>query len=130
MSTITAVYPRLVVGDAKAAIELYGKAFGAEELERHTDTGRPDGKIVHAMLRIGETLVAVKDEDDHDPSPATLGGSPVVMAVEVTDADSAGARLTEAGGTVVFPIQDWDYGQRAGRFADPWGHLWMVAQNL
>mgnify|MGYP001223999119 FL=1 len=129
-SVVTAVYPRLVVGDAAAAIDFYAKAFGAVELERHTDTGGQDGKIVHAMLRIGDVLVAVKDEDDHDPSPASPGGCPVVMALEVTDADAVGARMTEAGGSVVFPIRDRDYGQRAGRFADPWGHLWMIAQDL
>lgn len=120
------LYPRLVVGDAAAAIELYTKAFGAEEVERHEH----DGRIVHAMLTIGGVQVAVKDEDQYDSSPATVGGCPVIMAVEVDDADAVGERLSAAGGSVVFPIQDHDYGQRAGRFADPWGHQWMVAQPL
>lgn len=127
MNTFTAVYPRLVVADASAAIDLYTKVFDAEELERHTGD---DGKIMHAMLRIGGVKVAVKDEDAYDPGPGTLGGSPVIMAVVVTDADAVGEQMTAAGGTVVFPIQDWDYGQRGGRFADPWGHLWMIAQDL
>jgi PhnB protein len=127
MTTFTAVYPRLVVRDAAAAIDFYAKVFDAEELERHTGD---DGKIQHAMLRIGGVQVAVKDEDASDPGPQTLGGSPVIMAVEVDDADAVGERMTAAGGSVFFPIQDWDYGQRGGRLADPYGHLWMVAQNL
>jgi PhnB protein len=127
MTKFSAVYPRLVVRDAAAAIDCYAKVFDAEELERHTGD---DGKIQHAMLRIGGVQVAVKDEDDYDLGPRTLGGSPVIMAVEVDDADVVGERMTAAGGSVIFPIQDWDYGQRGGRLADPYGHLWMIAQNL
>lgn len=127
MTEYTAVYPRLVVADAAAAIDFYAKVFDAEELECHTSD---EGKIHHAMLRIGGVQVAVKDEDEFDPSPKTLGGSPVILAVEVDDADAVGERMEAAGGTVVFAIQDWEYGQRGGRLADPFGHLWMIAQPL
>ncbi len=124
---ITALHPRLVVTDGARAIDFYTAALGAEEVARYTG---PGGRIVHAELRLGGATFAVKDEGDGDPAPPTLGGSPVIMALEVADADAVGAAMTRAGATVVFPIQDWPYGSRAGRLADPFGHLWMVSQPL
>ena len=121
------LYPRLVVSDATRAIEFYVAAFGAEEVARHTD---PSGKVVHAELKIGEAVVAVKDEGDGDPAPTTLGGSPVILALDVPDADAVGDAMVQAGATVVYPIQDWPYGARGGRLADPFGHLWMISQPL
>jgi len=123
--TITGLYPRLVVAGAAAAIDFYVAAFDAEETERYTDD---EGRIVHAAIRIGAYAVAVKDEGDGDPAPTTLGGSPVIMALEVDDA--VGARMERAGATVIYPISDWPYGQRGGRLADPFGHLWMIAQPI
>ncbi|WP_436775374.1 VOC family protein [Yinghuangia sp. YIM S09857] len=120
---VNGLYPRLVVSDGPRAIDFYRTAFGAEELERYTD---PDGRIVHAMLRIGGVRVAVKDEADGDPSPTTLGGSPVIMAVDAADPDATAEAMVRGGATVVFPVTDHDYGQRGGRVADPFGHLWMV----
>jgi PhnB protein len=125
--TITGLYPRLVVAGAAAAIDFYVAAFDAEETERYTDD---EGRIVHAAIRIGAYTVAVKDEGDGDPAPTTLGGSPVIMALEVDDADAVGARMERAGATVIYPISDWPYGQRGGRLADPFGHLWMIAQPI
>jgi PhnB protein len=120
------MYPRLVVSDAAAAIDFYIAAFGAEEIARHTD---PAGKIVHAELRVGDIRFAIKDEGDGDPSPTTLGGSPVIIAIDVADADALGESMLAAGGTVIYPIQDWEYG-RAGRLADPYGHLWLISQEI
>jgi len=79
--TIRSMYPRLVVSDAAGAIEFYTAAFGAKEVERHTDPAT--GKIVHAAVTLGDILIAVKDEDGGDPAPSSLGGSPVIMALEV-----------------------------------------------
>lgn len=126
MTKIETVYPRLVVADAAAAIAFYRTVFDADEIDRHTS---PDGKIVHAELSIGGVTVAVKDEDDGDPAPTTLGGSPVIMAVYVHDARELGDRIVAEGGTVIYPIQDRSYGQRGGRLADPYGHLWMIAER-
>jgi PhnB protein len=126
--TIRSMYPRLVVSDGARAIDFYVAAFGAKEVERHADPAT--GKIVHARLHIGEVVVAVKDEGDGDPAPSTLGGSPVILALDVDDADAVGAAMERAGATVVYPIQDWDYGARGGRLADPFGHLWMISQPL
>jgi uncharacterized glyoxalase superfamily protein PhnB len=126
--TVHSMYPRLVVSDAAGAIEFYTAALGAKEVERHAD---PDtGKIVHAALTIGGFTVAVKDEGGGDPAPTSLGGSPVILALEVDDADAVGAAMERGGAIVVHPIRDWEYGQRGGRLADPYGHLWMIAQPL
>jgi PhnB protein len=127
MTTVSRVYARLVVSDGPGAIDFYVGAFGAKELARYTG---PDGKIVHAELDIGGTMVALKDEDDGDPSPTTLGGSPVIMALDVDDADAVGEAMQRLGATVVHPIQDWPYGERGGRLADPYGHLWMISQQI
>lgn len=124
---ISKLYPRLVVSDAAAAIDFYTTAFGATEVERYT---APDGKIVHAAMTIGETMVAIKDGNDIDPPASALGGTPVIMALQVSDADQVGAAFEAAGGTVVYPIADQFYGERAGRFADPFGHLWMISQSI
>ena len=121
------VYPRLVVSDAAGALAFYTKALGAVEIERFTGE---DGSIVHAAMRIGDARVAVKDADEYDPSPQDLGGTPVVMALDVDDVDAVAEAIVTAGGTVVYPVADHDYGERAGRFADPYGHLWMVSRPL
>jgi uncharacterized glyoxalase superfamily protein PhnB len=125
--TINKLYPRLVVSDASRAIDFYVAAFGAKEVERYAD---PSGKIVHAAILIGDATVAVKDEDDGDPAPTTLGGSPVIMALDVDDADAVADAMLRGGATVIYPVGDQDYGSRAGRLADPFGHLWMIAQPL
>ncbi len=64
------------------------------------------------------------------PPPTTLGGSPVIMALDVDDADAVADAMLRAGATVVYPVSDQDHGQRSGRLADPFGHLWMIAQPL
>ncbi|HEY0638229.1 MAG TPA: VOC family protein [Pseudonocardiaceae bacterium] len=127
MTHISGLHPRLVVSDAARAIEFYVAAFGATEVERYTG---PDGRIVHAAVEIAGHTVAVKDEGDGDPSPTTLGGNPVIIALAVTDADAVARAMVEAGATVVYPVQDFEYGSRGGRLADPFGHLWMLDQPL
>ena len=124
---ITGLYPRLVVSDGPRAIDYYRAALGAEEIERYTD---PDGKIVHAMLRLGGAVIAVKDADAGDPAPASLGGSPVIMALDVSDADAVAEAMLRGGATVVYPVADQHYGQRGGRLADPFGHLWMISETI
>ncbi|MFC0505360.1 VOC family protein [Micromonospora costi] len=121
------MYPRLVVIGADRAIAYYTIALGATELNRHTDDST--GRIVHAELELAGVTFAVKDEGDGDPAPPTLGGTPVVLALYVDDADAVGRRMEEHGATVVFPISDQPYGERAGRLADPFGHLWMIARR-
>src|SRR5690606_4078885 len=123
---VRAFYPRLVVSDAAGAIDFYRRALGATEIARYT---RPAGAVVHAEVAIGDLVVAVKDEDDGDPSPTTLGGSPVILALHVDDADRVADAMVREGARVVHPVQDAPYGQRGGRVADPYGHLWMISQQ-
>jgi PhnB protein len=123
MTEIHQLYPRLVVDGADAALDFYRKAFDAQVGDRYTG---PDGKVVHAMVAAGPVQFAVKDADEHDPSP-TAGAVPVIIALYVSDPDAVAARMADGGATVVFPIADQPYGERGGRLADPFGHLWMIA---
>ena len=125
MSEINDFYPRLVVEGADDAMTFYGKAFGAEVTERYADGGR----VQHALLVAGPARFAVKDAGDGDPAPGA-GGLPVIMALYVDDPDAVAARMLDGGATVIFPVSDHDYGERAGRLADPWGHQWMLAKRL
>ncbi|MGC5034746.1 VOC family protein [Streptomyces sp. DT190] len=124
---ITRLHARLVVSDGPAAIDFYRTALGAEEIERYTG---PEGRIVHALMRLGDTVLAVKDADGGDPAPPSLGGTPVIMALDVTDPDAVADAMVRAGATVVYPVADQPYGQRGGRLADPFGHLWMVSRTI
>jgi PhnB protein len=127
MDIVTQVRPRLVVADAAAAIDFYVRALGAVET---ADRYVIDGKVAHAELTIGGSVVHVKDEGDGDPSPTTLGGSPVILSLDVPDAREVARRMREAGASVVFEIDDHGYGYLDGRLADPYGHLWLVSQKL
>jgi PhnB protein len=124
--TVTGLYPRLVVSDAARAVEFYVTALGAVPGPRYTG---PDGRIVHTEVEIAGFRVAVKDEDDGDPAPTSLGGSPVILALDVADADAVADAMIRAGASVVFPVSDHPYGSRGGRLADPFGHLWMISQE-
>jgi len=121
MTNFLELYPRLVVEGAEAALDFYTAAFDGEVSERYTG---PDGRIVHAMVVAGPVRFAVKDADQYDAAP-TGGG--VIIALYVSDPDEVAARMEAGGATVVFPVADQPYGERAGRLADPFGHLWMLA---
>lgn len=125
MPEILDLYPRLVVDGADAALAFYTAAFGGEVSERSTG---PDGRVVHAMVVAGTARFAVKDADGYDPAP-TAGRVPVIIALYVGDPDAVAERMVAGGATVVFPVADHDYGERAGRLADPFGHLWMIARR-
>ncbi|HXV93650.1 MAG TPA: VOC family protein [Pseudonocardia sp.] len=123
---ILGLYPRLVVEGAGAALDFYSRALGGTVLERYTE---PGGRVVHAVVQAGPVRFAVKDAGDGDPAPAG-GGVPVILALEVADADAVGARMEAGGATVVFPIADQPHGQRGGRLRDPFGHQWMLSQRI
>ncbi len=129
LHTIT---PRLVVRNGPAAIAFYRDAFGAEELgERFTG---PNGELIHAEVRIGDSAVMITDEaEDGAParSPESLGG--VVSAIMATyweDVDAVWERAVAAGAEVVFPLADQFYGDRGGRLRDPFGQQWMLSQRI
>lgn len=127
-----AVTPRLVVRDAARAIEFYREAFAAEELgERFTG---PGGEIIHAELRIGDSVIFVTDEDDDGAparSPQSLDGLvTAIMASYWSDVDAAWQRAVAAGAEVIYPLADQFYGERSGRVRDPFGQQWMLSQRL
>lgn len=117
-----ALNPKLVVRGADDAIAFYQQAFGAELQQRYT-VGE---SVVFAALSMCGGVVTVKDEDDVDKAPTTLGGPGVLLEITADDPDSVGASIEAAGGVVMFPVDDRPYGARGGRFRDPFGHQWLV----
>ncbi|CAM4453488.1 putative enzyme related to lactoylglutathione lyase [Mycobacterium basiliense] len=127
-----ALSPHLVVDDAAGAIDFYVKAFGAEELGR---VPGPDGKLVHAALRINGFMVLLNDDfpemcGGKSMTPKSLGGSPVTIHLTVTDVDAKFQRALDAGATVVTPLADQFWGDRYGVLADPYGHQWSLGQPV
>jgi PhnB protein len=121
--------PCLVIRDAGRAIEFYKQAFGALELIRHAD---PNGTILHAEIQVGDSRIAIADEVQEwgNYSPQSLGGSPVIMSLYVDDVDALASRAIAGGAKMIFPIADQFYGDRCGRLADPFGHIWIVSTHV
>ncbi len=122
--------PSLVIAGAARAIEFYKQVFDARVVACFADP-KLGGHIVHAELAIGESGFYLSDEarDWHNHAPPSLGGSPVILHLEVADVDAVAARMEAAGATVVYPVQDQFYGERSGRLRDPFGHLWLLSQR-
>jgi PhnB protein len=121
--------PSLTVHDATSAIDFYKRAFRAEELYRLIDP--ESGKIGHAELTINGALVMIADEyPEFNKSPRNLGGTPVRLGLMSVDADADFQRAVEAGAEVLRPLTDEFYGHRSGRLRDPFGHEWIVSQEL
>ncbi len=97
------------------------KRCGAREVARFEG---PDGKVVHAELAVGPAGFTLKDEDEVDRSPGSGGGA-ALLDLEVEDVDGLAERMLAGGATVVFPVEDRDYG-RGGRLVDPYGHAWII----
>ncbi len=118
----------LSVRDGAKAIEFYKAAFGATELFR---VESPDGAVV-AQLSVGDADFWLADESpaNQNFSPVTLGGATARMVMIVDDPDATFDRAVGAGGTVVWPVADQDYGWRVGRLADPFGHHWEIGKPL
>ena len=115
---------------AAEAIEFYGKAFGAEPIaESFVD---PDGNVVHAEIRIGDSVVFVTDEGEENGSaPSSVGGKvTAVMALNVPDVDAVWNRAIAAGCEVIYALDDHFYGDRGGRVRDPFGHQWMISTHI
>lgn len=123
------VTPYLIVDDAAAAIDFYTSVLGATERMR---MGGPDGRVGHAELEIGDSLVMLADEHPelNARGPKTVGGTPVSMHVYVEDVDSVFARAIDSGAETLRPVEDQFYGDRSGSFEDPFGHHWNVATHV
>ena len=121
--------PHLVCRDAAAAIDFYGRAFGAIERFR---LPAPNGKIVHACVQIGDSQLFLVDEMPERGAlgPQALNGSPVTIHLQVQDTDAAFARAVQAGATATMPLTDMFWGDRYGRVTDPFGHSWSIATHV
>lgn len=122
------VTPALIVDDAKAALAFYGKALGAKE--RQVDLG-PGGRVWHAEIQVGDSIVMVSDEfpEMGSKSAKSLGGTSVGMWVYVDDADALYHRAIAAGAKSLMPPADQFWGDRMAAFEDPFRHRWTVATH-
>lgn len=120
--------PYMTVRDAARAIEFYKQAFGA--VEKGVMHG-PDGKVMHAELRIGDSIFMLADEFPQygSLSPQSTGGSGMGLHIYTEDVDSAFDRAVKAGATVEMPVSEMFWGDRYGKLADPFGHKWSIATH-
>ncbi len=123
------ITPHIVVQGAERAAAFYTDAFGAEELSR---IPIPDGRLMSVQLRIGDGMLHLADEFPGMGvlAPPSIGGTPVVLSLEVPDAEAVFAQAVTAGAEVRQPLQDMFWGERHGQLADPFGHRWNIGQHL
>jgi uncharacterized glyoxalase superfamily protein PhnB len=126
MHTVT---PHLVCAGGADAIEFYKKAFNAVEISRLPG---PDGKLMHAMIRIGDSAVMLQDEfpDWGSFGPKLLKGSPVTIHLQVEDADAMIKQAAAAGAKITMPVAEMFWGDRYGQVQDPFGHNWSIATHV
>jgi PhnB protein len=122
-STVT---PVLTLEDTRKSIEWYEKALGAE---KEGISEGPDGKVMHAAIRIGDSHLMLHDEMMGTQAPSTLGGSPVELWLYVDDCDALFERAVGAGAVAKVPVSDQFWGDRWGVFNDPFGLTWSVATH-
>ena len=132
------VVAHLMVRNATEAVEFYQRALGAEELYRST---LPDGRVIHAHLKIADSVIQVTDESlafDEEGvaraeagmptrSPQTLGGTSTILEMYVEDVDAAFKRAIDAGAEPKIGVADMFFGDRYGQLTDPFGHVWALA---
>lgn len=119
----------LVVRKAAEAIDWYCRIFGAVESFRLTE---PSGKVGHAELDIGGSLLMLADEypDFGALGPVAIGGTPVCLHLYVEQVDQVVAAAVAAGATLLRPVTDEFYGDRVGMIVDPYGHKWQLASRI
>jgi PhnB protein len=120
--------PHIICAGAADAIAFYVKAFGAIEMMRLPG---PEGKVMHAMLKIGDSVLMLADEfPEHGMlGPIALKGTPITLHVYVEDVDASFERAVAAGATVRMPVADMFWGDRYGQVQDPFGHRWSLATH-
>ncbi|WP_322754333.1 VOC family protein [Frankia sp. Cas3] len=123
------ITPYLHVDGAADAIDFYTRVFGATERMR---MAAPDGKIGHAELTIGSSMIMLSDEypEMDAAGPKTVGGTPVTIHVYVADVDATYDRAVKTGAKSLRPVENQFYGDRTGQFEDPFGHRWSVATHI
>jgi PhnB protein len=120
--------PYLTIKNAAGAIDFYKRAFDATETMRMTD---PSGRIGHAEIKIGNSPIMLSDEfpDMGARSPESIGGSPIMIHLYVEDVDKLAKQAVAAGAKLLTPVADQFYGDRGGKLADPFGHIWWIATH-
>lgn len=123
------VFPYLIVRDAPAAIEFYKQAFGATEMMRLSE---PSGRIGHAQLRFGTTVIMLADEHPERGalSPLAYGGTGSMLHLHVADVDAMTECAAAAGATIIAAPKTQFYGERSSKLRDPYGHEWMLGQHV
>jgi len=123
------VFPYLRVRGAEAAIAFYKSVFGAEEVMRLAE---PGGRIGHAQLKIGNTMIMLADEHPEfgTVGPETLGGTTFSLHLHVDNADELAARAVAAGATIIRELKDQFFGERTGAIRDPFGHEWLLGHTV
>ena len=126
MHTVT---PHIICAGAAQAIDFYKKAFGATEEARLPG---PDGKLMHAMIRINGSAVMLVDENPEWGmlGPKSLKGTPVTIHLYVRDADAFVAQAEKAGAKVTMPVAEMFWGDSYGKLEDPFGHHWSVGTHV
>jgi len=121
--------PHLVCAGAAEAMAFYQNAFGAVELTRLPGA---EGKLMHAAMRIGDSVFMLNDENPAwcAQGPKALKGTPVTLHLYVEDVDAAARRAVAAGAKVVMEVADMFWGDRYGVFEDPFGHRWSIASHI
>lgn len=122
--------PHIFVSDAKKAAEFYQKAFGAEVLGI---AEAPDGKVLHAEVKIGDSILMFNDEVPQMGVLApttTKAGTSMTLHMYVEDADKVFASALAAGAKVIMPLEDQFWGDRYGTVEDPFGHRWSIATHI
>lgn len=125
------ITPYLTLKDAAKAIQFYKAAFGAKEIELNSS---PDGRIMNAVLKIGDSLMMLSDEFPEYCStispPHSLKGTTAMFHMYVEDVDKAFNKAIKAGAKVKMPLADMFWGDRYGQLEDPFGHLWSLATRI
>jgi PhnB protein len=123
------ITPYLFIRGAARAIDYYKNVFGAKEKLRMPN---PDGKIGHAELEIGDSVVMLADENPHiqAKSPETLGGTTASLLLYLENVDSVVDNAVKAGAKILRPVADQFYGDRMGTILDPFGQMWSVATHI
>ena len=123
------VTPYLILNDAKHALEFYKKAFGAQEMSKME---APNGKIAHAEIKIGDSMIMLADEmpGSGARSPQSLGGTGTGLFLYVDNVDSIYNQAVKEGAKGDMPPQDMFWGDRYGKVTDPFGHQWSLATHI
>lgn len=125
------ITPFLSVKECAKAIKFYKEAFGAQEIEKHN---APDGRIMHAVLKIGNSLFMLADEFPESgcgiAAPVSLKGTTTMFHIYTEDVDTLFAKATKAGAKVTRALENTFWGDRYGQVQDPFGHAWSLSTHI